>query len=153
MKPEKMKRINQFRTLRQLAQSVEALEQPRRIIQSVLPLSLQAHVIGASLTPDAVILLTDGAAWVTRLRFQAPAIQQALRAHFPHRHIGPVRIKIQPQETSSEPAFQPPPAVSPTIRQQALTLARDISEPSLQQKLSCLLEQLPTRSLSAEEPV
>ena len=147
-----MKRISQFKTLRQLAQSVEMLEQTRRIVQSVLPLSLHAHILGVSLTPEAVILLTDGAPWATRLRFQAPAIRQALQAHFPHRYIGPVRIKIQPPETSPEPAFQPPPAVSPAIRQQAVTLARDISEPTLQQKLSRLLEQLPTRSAPAEEP-
>lgn len=49
-----------------------------RQVGACLPPELAARVTGVNLREDTLVLLTDSAAWATRLRYAGPALRESL---------------------------------------------------------------------------
>lgn len=66
-----------FRALESRARAVTELTEK---VRASLDPELKKHLISASYRRDALVLLTDSAAWCTRLRFAETEIRQRLAA-------------------------------------------------------------------------
>jgi hypothetical protein len=64
-------------------------------IRTLLPDSLAAHVTGAVLHEDTVVVLVDSAAWASRLRFHAPELVARLAPRYDG-VVTRVRVKVRP---------------------------------------------------------
>ncbi len=64
-----------------------------------LPGDLRERVWGASLRGDHLTVMVASAAWATRIRYQAPALKQALAAE-----LGPIeRIAVKVRPAGAQP--------------------------------------------------
>ena len=94
-KPRLLKDLLAGRGLTDLLARAREAETLEGQVRSLLPPELAAHVTGAALREDTVVVLVDSAAWATRLRFLAPE----LVARLAPRHDGAVttlRVRIAP---------------------------------------------------------
>jgi len=64
-------------------------------VRALLPESLAAHVTGAVLHDDTVVVLVDSAAWASRLRFHAPELAERLAPRYDGA-VTRVRVKVRP---------------------------------------------------------
>lgn len=60
----------------------EAAEHERlsRLVRSVLPPDLSTHILSVNLREDTLVIITDSAAWATRIRYLQGDIMQNLAA-------------------------------------------------------------------------
>jgi len=96
--------------LNTLVERAQHLQQLTAILQDVLRTSqnpeLAEHVTLANLRDDTAVLTTDSPAWLTQLRYQAPAILKFLRQQAGLQVLGKIQFKVQPP--SLEPIPGPP---------------------------------------------
>jgi hypothetical protein len=97
------KRDSALNTLLERTQHLQLLTQALR--DSLEP-QLAAHVTVANLREHTAVITTDTPAWLTQLRYQAPAILRLLRDLPGLQNLQKVQFKIQP-------ASQTPPAAPP----------------------------------------
>lgn len=64
-------------------------------VRALLPEGLAAHVSGAVLHDDTVVVLVDSAAWASRLRFHAPELVERLAPRYDGA-VTRVRVKVRP---------------------------------------------------------
>ena len=64
-------------------------------VRALLPEALAAHVTGAVLHVDTVVVLVDSAAWASRLRFHAPELVARLAPRYDGA-VTRVRVKVRP---------------------------------------------------------
>ena len=64
-------------------------------VRMLLPEILAAHVTGAVLHDDTVVILTDSAAWASRIRFHAPELVAQLAPRYDGA-VARVRVKVRP---------------------------------------------------------
>jgi hypothetical protein len=64
-------------------------------VRALLPESLAAHVTGAVLREETVVILVDSAAWASRLRFHATELVQSLGPRYDGA-VTAVRVKVRP---------------------------------------------------------
>jgi hypothetical protein len=64
-------------------------------VRALLPDELAAHVTGAVLHEDTVVVLVDSAAWASRLRFEAPELVKRLAPRYDGA-VKRVRVKVRP---------------------------------------------------------
>ena len=64
-------------------------------VRALLPEELAAHVTGAALHEDTVVVLADSAAWASRIRFHAPELVERLAPRYDG-VISRVRVKVRP---------------------------------------------------------
>jgi hypothetical protein len=64
-------------------------------VRALLPAELAAHVTGAALHDDTVVVLTDSAAWASRLRFHALELVARLAPRYDGA-VTRVRVKVRP---------------------------------------------------------
>lgn len=64
-------------------------------MRALLPDDLAAHVTGAVLHGDTVVVLVDSAAWASRLRFHAPELVARLAPRYDGA-VTRVRVKVRP---------------------------------------------------------
>lgn len=64
-------------------------------MRALLPAELAAHVTGAALHDDTVVVLTDSAAWASRLRFHALELVARLAPRYDGA-VTRVRVKVRP---------------------------------------------------------
>lgn len=64
-------------------------------VRALLPDELAAHVTGAVLNGDTVVVLADSAAWATRIRFMAPELVARLAPRYDG-GVARVRVKVRP---------------------------------------------------------
>ncbi|HWP94809.1 MAG TPA: DciA family protein [Gammaproteobacteria bacterium] len=95
------------RALGALAARGQGFEDLRRTVAAALPAALAGHLTGAVLAAGELVLLTDSAAWATRMRFHDALIRSVVRA----RHgVDVTRVTVRVQ--LSEPPAAPRPAFS-----------------------------------------
>jgi hypothetical protein len=64
-------------------------------VRALLPEALAAHVTGAVLHGDTVVVLVDSAAWASRLRFHTPELVARLAPRYDGA-VTRVRVKVRP---------------------------------------------------------
>lgn len=61
-----------------LARRAAATDKLARRVRSALPREVGAHVIGANLRGNRLVVIVDGAVWAARVRFELDALRIAL---------------------------------------------------------------------------
>ena len=64
-------------------------------LKKILDPSIQDHFVLANIKTDIAILLVSSPAWATRLRYNIPAILNALNNHLNFTSIKTIRIKVK----------------------------------------------------------
>jgi hypothetical protein len=72
-----------------------AADRMTRRVQSALPGEVSAHVVGANIREDRLVVIVDGAAWAARVRFEAPLLKRTL-AETEELEIGRVFVRVRP---------------------------------------------------------
>lgn len=92
--------------LNALLEHTQYLRQVTQALRDSLDTQLAAHVTIANLREQTVVITTDTPAWLTQLRYQAPAILSLLKTLPGLGHLQKVQFKIQP--ASNAPPAAPP---------------------------------------------
>lgn len=66
-----------------------------RRVRAILPPETAAHVCGANLRDDRLVVIVDRAVWAARVRFEAPALRRGLRDSHDLVLAG-VSVKVRP---------------------------------------------------------
>ncbi len=78
-----------------LVKRAAATDRVARRVQSALPEEVSAHVIGANIRENRLVVIVDGAAWAARVRFEAARLKQAL-AETEELTIERVSVRVRP---------------------------------------------------------
>ncbi len=105
-----------------LAEAARRAGKLEQTLRRALPADLQPHLRGAHLRDATLVILADGPAWATRLRFLEPELKAALDART-RRDIRRVAVRVQ----LPDPASRPKPAPQPRVLSAAASAARDAS--------------------------
>ncbi len=65
-------------------------------LRASLPADLRPHILGVTRTARRAVILTDSAAWASRLRFLRPELEEAL-AKLLQAPVDSVQIKVRPR--------------------------------------------------------
>ncbi len=87
--------------LNSLLERAQYLQQLTQALRDSLDGHLAAHVTVANLREQTVVITTDTPAWLTQLRYQAPAILRLLKTLPGLQKLQKVQFKIQPASFSS----------------------------------------------------
>jgi hypothetical protein len=79
-RPKLLKDLLAGRSIAGLAERAAATDRLRRRIQALVPAELASHVTGANIRGRRLVILVDGPAWASRLRFEAPSLRRRLEA-------------------------------------------------------------------------
>ncbi|MEE8527778.1 MAG: DciA family protein [Gammaproteobacteria bacterium] len=71
-------------------------------LRALLPADLRPHILGVTRTAGRAVILTDSAAWASRLRFLRPQIEEAL-AQILDEAVENVSIKVRPPAGGTRP--------------------------------------------------
>jgi len=95
-KPELLKDLLAGRGgLSGIVERAAATDRLTRCVQSALPAEVAAHVVGANLREDRLVVIVDAAAWAAGVRFEAGAIRQVL-AEARDMDVGRVTVRVRP---------------------------------------------------------
>lgn len=97
---------NRRSELNSLIERAKHLQQLTQALRDSLDTQLAAHVTIANLREQTVVITTDTPAWLTQLRYQAPAILRLLQTLPSLDNLQKVQFKIQP--VSNAPPAAPP---------------------------------------------
>ena len=97
--------VNALGGLAEAARRAGKLEQTLR---RALPADLKPHLRGAHLRDATLVILADGPAWATRLRFLEPELKAALDART-RRDIRRVAVRVQLPDPAARPRTKPEP--------------------------------------------
>jgi len=86
--------------LNALLKRAEYLQQLTQALRDSLETQLAAHVTIANLREQTAVITTDAPAWLTQLRYQAPAILRILQTLPGLENLQKVQFKIQPASTT-----------------------------------------------------
>lgn len=122
------------------AQHIHALSQ---LIQQAVDPSCADHIILANLHQDTAIVATDSPAWLTKVRYQGPAILDCLRQQGGLSHLRKVQFKIQPHATLQNHLGQSArrPILSPANAEILKTTADCIADQDLAEALRRLSQR------------
>lgn len=123
-----------------IRQKAQELKQISSALKAALPLDCHSHIEVANILPDQLVILTDAAAWQTRLRMYSQAMLISLSENTRYK---PARITIkliQPQRIVAEPRKH-----KPTLSAQSASVieqtANAIADPELKQALHRLSQK------------
>jgi hypothetical protein len=94
-KPRQLKDLLAGNDLSQLVDRAREAGELASQVRGLLPEELSAHVTGAVLHEETVVILADSAAWASRIRFQAPGLVAQLAPRFDGA-VAHVRVKVRP---------------------------------------------------------
>jgi hypothetical protein len=94
-KPTLLKDLLAGNDLSQLVERAREAGELAAQVRGLLPEELAAHVTGAVLHEQTVVILADSAAWASRIRFQAPELVAQLAPRFDGA-VAHVRVKVRP---------------------------------------------------------
>jgi hypothetical protein len=94
-KPRQLKDLLAGNDLSQLVDRAREAGELASQVRGLLPDELSAHVTGAVLHEETVVILADSAAWASRIRFQAPGLVAQLAPRFDGA-VAHVRVKVRP---------------------------------------------------------
>lgn len=143
--PVKPRRIQQLfvqnSVLKPLYEQVQRQRQVLAAVRKTLPPNMARHCNGAHLDGTVLNLFTDSPVWVSKLRFQAPALLSKLRSRYPG--IASIAIRCEsPQKALSERAKLPPARHSNAASQSVSDSVEGISNPALRAALLRLARTL-----------
>ena len=93
--PKQLKDLLAGNDLSQLVRRAREAGELDARVRALLPDELASHVTGAALNEDTVVILTDSAAWASRIRFHAPELVKRLAPRYDGA-INRVRVKVRP---------------------------------------------------------
>jgi len=98
-KPRRVNELLQHETmLKPLYSEIRQQQQLLALVRKAVPPNLARHCCGAHLGGTVLHLSTDSPVWVSKLRFQAPALLSTLRNHYPA--IASITVRCEkPQRT------------------------------------------------------
>lgn len=101
-------------------------------LRRALPADLAAHLGAAHLRDATLVLVADGPAWATRLRFLEPELKAALDART-RRVVRRVQVRVGPPPVSRAAPARPPVArpLSPAARAALESGAAGVADPEL----------------------
>lgn len=100
-------------------------------LRRALPADLAAHLVGAQQRDAELLIVADGPAWATRLRFLEPELKAALDART-RRVVRRVVVRVGPPPAPPRPAAPPPSRpLSPAARAALEAGAAQVSDPRL----------------------
>jgi hypothetical protein len=100
-------------------------------LRRALPADLAAHLGAAHLRDATLIVVADGPAWATRLRFLEPELKAALDART-RRVVRRIAVRVGPPAPPPRPAAPPPPRRLSAAARAALEAgAAEVSDPAL----------------------
>jgi hypothetical protein len=102
MPPGKPRLLSELLAGKSLASIVERAAESdalARRVQAALPTDVAAHVCGANLRDERLIVIVDGAVWAARVRFEVPALGRSLREGLDIELSG-ITVKVRPGLTS-----------------------------------------------------
>jgi hypothetical protein len=110
-------------------------------LRRALPADLAAHLSAAHLRDATLIVVADGPAWATRLRFLEPELKAALDART-RRVVRRITVRVGPPPPPPRPAAPPPARPLSAAARAALEAgAAEVSDP----KLAAALRRLARR--------
>lgn len=124
--------------LQPLMQKAFRLTQLDKRVRGLLPASLKNHCRVANVRDTALVLLADGAAWATRLRYLAPELCRRLQASELPR-LTRIEVRIAPPET---PASPPKPARCLRLNAEAAATIMAAAEATEDPRLKAALRRL-----------
>jgi len=127
--------------LKPLQGEMQRQQQLLRQIRQALPANLSAHCSGARLSGGVLCLYADTPVWLSRLRFQAPALLSRLRAAYPA--IASIKVRCEaPQRGISSPRPRHPARHSNRAAASIEESAAGIASPALSTALRRLARVL-----------
>jgi len=100
----KLERINAIYNknskLNQLSQRVQRIKQLNETLKSLLPPQFSEHCYLANVNEHTLVVHTDNASYASLLRFQAPALCEALSKHLPQ-IVNKLDVRVRPKNNSS----------------------------------------------------
>jgi hypothetical protein len=130
--------------LRQLRQHADELVQATDLLTQTIGEALGAHCAVARVTDGELIVVVDGAAWATRLRFMERAVSSAFANHWGKRHGPRLRVHVAP------PRAQMRAPQSPKLSRKAGELLRNVGEEVEDERLRAALTSLANRADDTE---
>ena len=145
--PSKPPRIRQLLTqnkvLQPLYAQIQQQQQILRQVRQVLPPNAARHGSAAHLNGTVLNLFTDSPVWVSKLRFQTPALLSSLRSQFPA--IASINIRCDtPQRSLSERRKLPAAKRSHQASNTVENSAKNTANPALRAALLRLAKALDT---------
>lgn len=125
--------------LRHLVAQAQWLGQLSHALHHTLADSVLAeHCAVADFKRGRLLIMTDSAAWLTRLNFKLPEVENQLRCHTLFPGLSSIAVQIQP------PAFKPPQTIraKPKLSQANADLLRQTASHIKDEKLRRALEKL-----------
>lgn len=121
-----------------LAAAARRAARLEQALKRALPADLRPHLRGAQLRDATLVILADGPAWATRLRFLEPELKAALDPRT-RRDVRRVQVRVQ----LPDPLDRPPPAPAARRISAAASAALDaasarVKDPKLAASLSRL---------------
>lgn len=130
-----------------LMRMARLIEKAQQHLREQLPAELAEHLFVGGYRDGRLTLITDGAAWLTRLRYEQPRLLELLH-QLPEFHaIAGFRLKVRP----IRPARLPPCQLrylSASAGEQISSCAADVDDPALKQAL----ERLASHAKKKESP-
>ena len=143
--PAKPRRVTQLlqqdSALKPLYNELQRQRQLLALVRKSLPPSLAAHCCGARVDGSVLYLLTDTPVWVSKLRFQAPALLSTLRTRQPA--LASIKVRCdKPQRPSGRRRAVPRARHSNQAAARVGESADGISNPALRLALRRLARAL-----------
>lgn len=121
-----------------LAEAARRAGKLEQTLRRALPPYLKPHLRGAHLRDATLVILADGPAWATRLRFLEPELKAALDVRT-RRDIRRVAVRVQLPDPAARPRSVPEPRVLSAAASAALDASSArIKDPALAAALTRL---------------
>ena len=125
------------------------LNQLDRRVRKLLPEALRPHCRVANLQGEQLLLLAESPAWHALLRYQLPALQQALAREGDLPTIRRIHLRVQPPQASpGERGPVAPLRMAPRTAALIADLARGVEDPALRAILMRLSRRGTAETLS-----
>ena len=120
-------------SIAELCKKANSIQEINQKLKTYLDPSLHDHFDLANIKTDSVVILVNSSTWATRLRYNIPAILDALNNQLNFTSIKTVRIKVKTliPETSSK--AKNPISLSKSSAQILLDTADNLSDPDLRE--------------------
>ncbi len=116
-----------------LYKKANSIQETDRNLKKLLDPSLTDNFELANINADTAILLVSSSAWATRLRYNIPAILDALNNQLNFTTIKTVRIKVKTLIPETSPKAENKISLSESSAQTLLSVADNFNDPELRE--------------------
>ncbi|WP_280562288.1 MULTISPECIES: DciA family protein [unclassified Chromohalobacter] len=118
------------------------LQRAQQHLRAGLPVEIAEHVYVGGYREGALTLITDGAVWLTWLRYERQRLLTLLRQLPEFEAVLALNFKVRPVHPLKAPAYQPR-ALSTEAAQHLKACADDTADPKLKKALARLASHAP----------